>query len=213
MVVTAGGTREAIDPVRFIGNRSSGRQGYALAQAALDAGARVTLITTVDLPVPIGATVVQVESARELHEVVLRESAGVDALIMAAAVADFRPARAAVQKIKKSGGVPTVELTRNPDILEAVSQQPHRPRVTVGFAAETQGLIENAAEKLARKGLDLIVANDVSASDAGFAVETNRVVLLRVDGTRESLPLLGKDEVAARVVREVVKRLNEKQGA
>ncbi len=213
VVVTAGGTREAIDPVRFIGNRSSGRQGYALAQAALDAGARVTLITTVDLPVPIGATVVQVESARELHEVVLRESAGVDALIMAAAVADFRPARAAVQKIKKSGGVPTVELTRNPDILEAVSQQPHRPRVTVGFAAETQGLIENAAEKLARKGLDLIVANDVSASDAGFAVETNRVVLLRVDGTRESLPLLVKDEVAARVVREVVKRLNEKQGA
>ena len=213
VVVTAGGTREAIDPVRFIGNRSSGRQGYALAQAALDAGARVTLITAVDLPVPIGATVVQVESARELHEVVLRESAGVDALIMAAAVADFRPAQVAVQKIKKSGGVPTIELTRNPDILEAVSQQPHRPRVTVGFAAETQGLIENAAEKLARKGLDLIVANDVSASDAGFAVETNRVVLLRVDGTRESLPLLGKDEVAARVVREVAKRLNEKQGA
>ena len=211
VVVSAGGTREAIDPVRFIGNRSSGRQGYALAQAALDAGASVTLITTVDLAAPVGATVVRVESAREMHEAVLRESAGADALIMAAAVADFRPAQAAAHKIKKSGGVPTIELARNPDILEAVSQQPRRPRVSVGFAAETQALLENAGAKLARKGLDLIVANDVSASDAGFAVATNRVVLLHADGTRESLPLLSKEEVAARVVGEVVARLGRRK--
>ncbi len=214
VVVTAGGTREAVDPVRFIGNRSSGRQGHALALAALDAGASVTLITAADLPEPVGARLIKVESAQEMHDAVLRESDGADALIMAAAVADFRPSQAALHKIKKSGGVPTIELARNPDILEAVSQQPHeqRPRVTVGFAAETQGLVENATEKLVRKGLDLIVANDVSASDAGFAVETNRVVLLRADGTRESLPLLGKDEVAARVVAEVVAGLDRKKG-
>ncbi len=209
VMVTAGGTREAIDPVRFIGNRSSGRQGYALAQAALDMGADVVLITTVDLTAPVGATLVKVESAREMEEVVLRESAGVDALIMAAAVADFRPARAAAHKIKKHSGVPTIELSRNPDILEAVSRAAQRPRVTVGFAAETQDLLDNAQEKLTRKGLDLIVANDVSAQDAGFAVETNRVVLLRADGTREELPLMGKDEVAERVVGEVVSLLAE----
>lgn len=211
VVVSAGGTREAVDPVRYLTNHSSGKQGFAIAQAALDAGADVTLITTATLSTPSGAHRIDVQSAQEMLIAVLQECRTADALVMAAAVADFRPAQVATQKIKKQGGAPTLELTPNPDILAAVAQQrrdSNYPRVVVGFAAETQNLLQNAQSKLERKALDLIVANDVSASDAGFAVDTNRVTLLYADGTQESLPLQSKTAVAERVVSEMIQRLN-----
>lgn len=211
VVVSAGGTREAVDPVRYLTNHSSGKQGFAIAQAALDAGAVVTLITTTALPTPPGAHRLDVESAQEMLSAVLQESREADALVMAAAVADFRPANIAAQKIKKESGPLTLELTENPDILTAVAQvrQHNRwPRVVVGFAAETQDLLQNAQSKLKRKALDLIVANDVSASDAGFAVDTNRVTLLAADGTQETLPLQSKTAVAERVITEIIRRLN-----
>ena len=210
VVISAGGTREAVDPVRYLTNHSSGKQGFAIAQAALDAGADVTLITTAALPTPRGAHRLDVESAQEMLAAVLQECQAADALVMAAAVADFRPAQAATQKIKKEGGVPTLTLTPNPDILAEVAQQRRHssyPRVVVGFAAETQNLLQNAQSKLERKALDLIVANDVSASDAGFAVDTNRVTLLYADGTQEALPLQSKTAVAERVVIELIQRL------
>jgi phosphopantothenoylcysteine decarboxylase/phosphopantothenate--cysteine ligase len=210
-VVTAGGTREPLDPVRYLTNRSSGKQGYAVAQAALDAGAEVMLISTVEsLPLPAGAQLQPVETAQEMADAVLAASAEADVLIMAAAVADFRPAQRAGQKIKKEGGVPTVELAANSDILLAVAQQRRRtglPIVVVGFAAETDNLLENAQSKLERKGLNFIVANDVSAADAGFAVDTNRVTLLGVDGWSESLPLMSKADVAEKVIQRVIRAL------
>lgn len=213
VVVTAGGTREAVDPVRYLTNRSSGKQGYAVAQAALDAGAEVTLITTVEgLPLPAGAERVMVESALELADAVLAASATADILIMAAAVADFRPAQAATHKIKKEEGVPTISLAANPDILLAVAEQRRqvgRPIVTVGFAAETDNLLEHAQSKLERKALTFIVANDVSAADAGFAVDTNRVTLLGVDGWSEILPLMSKQDVAEQLIQRIVRALGD----
>ena len=216
VVITAGGTREAIDPVRYLSNHSSGKQGYALAQAALDNGADVVLITTTAaLPAPAGARLVTINSAEEMLAAVIHECADADALIMAAAVADFRPAEVATQKIKKQAtGAPTIELVRNPDILAAVAQQRQargRPHVVVGFAAETENLLENAQSKLEKKHLTLIVANDVSAPDAGFAVDTNRVTLLGADGTRVTLPLLSKQAVAQEVVARVVSALGSKE--
>ncbi len=211
VVVTAGGTHEAVDPVRYLTNRSSGKQGYAVAQAALDAGAEVTLITTVEsLPLPAGAERVMVESALELKDAVLTASAHADILVMAAAVADFRPAQAATHKIKKEEGVPTISLAANPDILLAVAEQRRevgRPIVTVGFAAETDNLLEHAQSKLERKALTFIVANDVSAADAGFAVDTNRVTLLGVDGWSETLPLMSKQEVAEQIIQRIIRAL------
>lgn len=209
VVVTAGGTREAIDPVRFLSNHSSGKQGYAVAQAAADAGGAVVLITTTTaLPTPAGVRRVDVNSAQEMLRAVLHESADADVLIMAAAVADFRPAQVAAQKIKKQGNdVPTIELVRNPDILLEVARQRQagaRPRVVVGFAAETENVLQNAQTKLTQKGLNFLVANDVSASDAGFAVDTNRVTLLGADGTVETLPLMTKAAVAEKIVEKVV---------
>jgi len=212
VVVSAGGTQEPLDPVRVLTNRSSGRQGYALAQAALDAGAQVTLVTApAALTAPVGAKVIRVETARQMLEAVLAESAKADALIMAAAVADFRPKNAAGNKMKKRDGIPQVELEATEDILEAVARQrlalsevegskKKRPKVTVGFAAESQNLLANASEKLKSKDLDLIVANDISASDAGFEVETNRVTLLFENGKQESLPLMSKVEVAETII-------------
>jgi len=216
VVITAGGTREAIDPVRYLSNHSSGKQGYALAQAALDSGADVVLITTTSaLPTPVGARIIAINSAEEMLAVVRHECAAADALIMAAAVADFRPAEVATQKIKKQAtGAPTIELVRNPDILAAVAQQRQaegRPHVVVGFAAETENLLENAQSKLEKKHLTMIVANDVSAPDAGFAVDTNRVTLLGADGTRVTLPLLSKEAVAQEVVARVVSALGSKE--
>ncbi len=208
VVVTAGGTQEPLDPVRFISNRSSGKQGYALAQAALDAGADVVLISApTALPTPIGAQRVDVRTAAEMAGAVLQACSQADALLMAAAVADFRPAQAADQKLKKARGVPTLSLEPTTDILAAVARQRQetgRPRLVIGFAAETQDLLANAQAKLRAKGLDLIVANDVSAPDAGFAVDTNRVTLLAADGNIETLPLLSKVEVAERVIERVI---------
>lgn len=218
VVVTAGGTREAIDPVRFLSNHSSGKQGYALAQAALDAGGSVVLITTTTaLPTPAGVRRVDVDSAQAMLTAVLQECADADVLIMAAAVADFRPAQVAAQKIKKQANdVPTIELVRNPDILLEVAHQRQTtglPTVVVGFAAETENLLQNAQSKLNQKGLDFLVANDVSASDAGFAVDTNRVTLLAADGTMDTLPLLSKAAVAERVIERVCRLLPSPAGA
>jgi phosphopantothenoylcysteine decarboxylase/phosphopantothenate--cysteine ligase len=192
-------------------NRSSGKQGYALAQAALDAGAQVTLITTpAPLTAPIGARLIHVETAKQMLDAVLDESAQSDALIMAAAVADFRPKNLAKDKIKKEGGIPQIELEATEDILKTVAGNgsgKQRPRVLVGFAAESRDLLENATVKLKSKGLDLIAANDISASDAGFASETNRVTLLFADGRKESLPLMGKSEVAEVIMERVASLL------
>jgi phosphopantothenoylcysteine decarboxylase/phosphopantothenate--cysteine ligase len=198
IVITAGGTQEPLDPVRVLTNKSSGRQGYALAQAAVDAGAQVTLITTpTSLIPPVGAHVVHVQTAKQMLDSVLRESNGAYALIMAAAVADFRPKKTAQDKIKKEGGVPQIALEATEDILKTVSGTgTKRPQVVVGFAAESRDLLENASVKLKSKGLDMIVANDISATDAGFSVETNRVTLLFSDGRKESLPLMSKMDVA-----------------
>jgi phosphopantothenoylcysteine decarboxylase/phosphopantothenate--cysteine ligase len=214
IVVTAGGTHEAIDPVRFIGNRSSGKQGFAIAQAAIDRGAQVTLIVGASaLPTPYGANRVDVESAQQMSDAVVTACRDADALIMAAAVADFQAAAQADQKIKKT--TDTVELglqlVRTPDILLAVKaqrDQTSRPRVTIGFAAETQNLLENATSKLRSKGLDLIVANDVSAADAGFAVDTNRVTLLDAGGGVEPLPMLSKAQVAEHILNRLAALLS-----
>lgn len=206
IVITAGGTREAIDPVRFVGNRSSGKQGFALAQAAIDRGANVTLIVgAAALDTPVGAARVDVESAQHMRDAVRDACRDADALIMAAAVADFRPEHAADQKIKKTKDTPGLELrlVRTPDILLAVKQQRESirtPKVVIGFAAETHSLLENAQAKLESKGLDLIVANDVSAQGAGFAVDTNRVTLLDAGGGVEALPVMSKAQVAERVL-------------
>lgn len=211
VIVTAGGTQEPLDPVRVLTNKSSGKQGYALAQAALDAGAQVTLITTpAALTPPVGADVVNVQTAQQMLDAVLAESANADVLVMAAAVADFRPKNSAKDKIKKEGGVPQIQLEATEDILKAVSTKrsgAKRPRVVVGFAAESRDLLENASNKLESKGLDMIAANDISASDAGFAVETNRVTLLFADGHQESLPLMGKMEVAETMIERIAKLL------
>jgi phosphopantothenoylcysteine decarboxylase/phosphopantothenate--cysteine ligase len=200
VVVTAGGTQEPLDPVRVISNRSSGKQGYALAQAAIDLGAQVTLITTpTGLTPPVGARLVPVGTAQEMLEAVSDAVPASDALLMAAAVADFRPKTVAPEKMKKEGGVPQIELEATDDILKRVARQrleTQCPRVVVGFAAESQDLLENALHKLKSKGLDLIAANDISANDAGFAVETNRVTLLFSDGRKEPLPLMNKSDVA-----------------
>jgi len=200
IVVTAGGTQEAIDPVRVITNHSSGKQGYAIAQAALDAGAEVCLITApTAINPPVGARVIKVNSAQSMLDAVLAEPA--DALIMAAAAADFTPKTVAREKMKKRDGIPQIELTAATDILGTISiQQPHLFRKVIGFAAESQDLLENAAEKLRSKKLDLIVANDISAADAGFAVDTNRVIFLFPNGTSEILPLMSKTDVAEKII-------------
>ena len=206
VVVTAGGTHEPLDPVRVLTNRSSGKQGYALAQAALDVGAEVCLISTVNLEPPVGARVVPVRTVQEMLEAVLEESAGADALIMAAAGADFRPKHVAENKLKKKDGIPQIELEAAPDILGTVAglgPEGKRPRVVVGFAAESRNLLENATFKLQSKKLDIIAANDISATDAGFSVDTNRVTLLYPNGRSEKLPLMSKFEVAEIIVARV----------
>jgi phosphopantothenoylcysteine decarboxylase / phosphopantothenate---cysteine ligase len=211
IVITAGGTQEPLDPVRVLTNRSTGKQGYALAQVAMDMGAQVTLITTpTSLIPPVGARLIHVETASQMLEVVLDESAKSDALIMASAVADFRPKNVSKDKIKKESGIPQIELEATEDILKSVAGKRSEngcPRVMVGFAAESRDLLENAANKLKSKGLDFIAANDISAEDAGFAVETNRVTLLFADGHQEALPLMSKMEVAEVILERVAKLL------
>lgn len=207
VVVTAGGTQEPLDPVRVITNLSSGKQGFALAQAALDRGAEVTLISAPTcMPSPVGAQFVGVNTAEEMLGAVLDQCRDADLLIMAAAVADFRPSAAAEKKIKKESGVPTIELEKTADILNAVAESVIRnahPRIVVGFAAESQDLIKNARAKLKSKNLDLIIANDITAKDAGFGVDTNRVTILDAGGGEEILPLMTKDEVAEHILQRV----------
>lgn len=215
VVVSAGGTQEPLDPVRYLTNRSSGKQGFALAQAALDLGARVSLVvgaTAAALPTPTGAERTDVETAAQMAEAVLRLCREADVLIMAAAVADFRPRQVRAHKIKKEREAPQLELEPTPDILLAVAEERRRlgrPAVVVGFAAESEKLRENAQDKLERKSLSMIVANDISAPDAGFAVDTNRVLLLLPGGVVEPLPLMTKGEVAAAVLARVVGLLAE----
>jgi phosphopantothenoylcysteine decarboxylase/phosphopantothenate--cysteine ligase len=208
IVVTAGGTQEAIDPVRMISNRSSGRQGFAIAQAALDMGAQVTLISAPTcLSAPIGAAFVKVRTADEMQQAVLQETRRAHVLIMAAAVADFKPVQTADQKIKKASNLQEIRLEKTQDILLEVSR--HRktdgyPQHIIGFAAESQDLVSNARAKLEEKSLDMIVANDISAQDAGFEVETNRVSFILPGGQIENLPLMDKAEVAEKVLEKVI---------
>ena len=200
VVVTAGGTREAIDPVRFIGNRSSGKQGIAIAREAAARGAKVTLVSTVPVELAAPSEVVRVESAEQMRAAVDAAAAGADIVVMAAAVADFRPVRVADTKIKKAAGIPEVELEPTPDILAGLGERKPPGQVLVGFAAETDDLVANAAAKLARKGADLLVANDVSAPGVGFEHDTNAVVILAADGSTNHVPLSDKREIARAVI-------------
>jgi phosphopantothenoylcysteine decarboxylase/phosphopantothenate--cysteine ligase len=207
VVVTAGGTREPIDPVRFISNYSSGKMGYALAEAARDRGADVTLVTTpTALACPYGVAVVPVETVAQMRDAVLAACEAADALIMAAAVSDYRPADVADRKVKKGPERKAIELVRNADFLLEVPDSV----LKVGFAAETDDLVANAEKKLHQKGLQLIVANDVTTPGAGFAVDTNVVTIIDRSGGAEELPLLPKYEVAQRVLDRVVALLRER---
>ena len=232
IVVSAGGTREPIDPVRFIGNRSTGKMGVAIAEAALARGARVTLVAAnLETTPPAEATTVRVGSAAELRSALHRlthtddGTAGFDALVMAAAVSDFRPANAADTKIERGSSL-TLELEPTPDILGQIariargtdregetSYEPLSPRpYLVGFAAET-GSLDRAADKLRRKGLDLLVANDVAEPGSGFGTDTNRVTILAADGGRDELPLMPKRGVADHILDRVARALDDRDGA
>jgi phosphopantothenoylcysteine decarboxylase/phosphopantothenate--cysteine ligase len=206
IVVSAGGTQEPIDPVRFIGNRSSGKMGFAIAEAARDRGAEVTLVCgVVGLATPYGISRVDVETTQQLGDALRSATADCDALIMAAAPADFRAANAADQKIKRTEAALSVELAPNEDIVASLEGG----FVKVGFAAETRDLIDNARQKIVRKNLDFIAANDVTAEGAGFATDTNRVTLIDRDGNTEALPLMSKADVADRILDRVVTVLGE----
>jgi phosphopantothenoylcysteine decarboxylase/phosphopantothenate--cysteine ligase len=200
IVVTAGGTREPIDPIRYMGNRSSGKMGFALAEAARDRGARVILITapTALMP-PEGMEVIDVESVIDMKEVVDKATAKADALIMAAAPANYVAKNIAPQKIKKEQGSLTIELVRAPDIISEISGS----IIKVGFSAETENLLENARQKLQKKGMDIIVANDVTGAGSGFGADTNKVFIIDKDGNTEDLPLMSKREVAEKVLDRV----------
>ena len=200
IVVTAGGTREAIDPVRYVGNRSTGKMGYAIAEAARNRGAAVSVVTTVDRQSAVGIRDIRVETAAEMLDAVQQECQTADVLVMAGAVADYRPMNVADQKIKKAESdrsSMTIQLEQTTDIIASIDRQQKTGRlVKVAFAAETQDLIDNARRKIEAKGADFIVANDVSAADSGFAVDTNQVTILDASGLEESLPVLSKYEVA-----------------
>ena len=206
VVVTAGGTREPIDPVRFVGNRSSGKQGHALAQEAADRGAKVTLVTTTRLPVADAVDVVPVETAAEMAAAVESLSGAADVVVMAAAVADFRPVKVADRKLKKRDGVPEIVLEPTVDILAELGKRKRPGQTLVGFAAETDDLRKNATSKLGAKGADVIVANDVSAPGVGFEHDTNQVTLLFPDGTAREVPLADKRAVARHVFNAVLER-------
>jgi phosphopantothenoylcysteine decarboxylase/phosphopantothenate--cysteine ligase len=212
VLVTAGGTQEAIDPVRAISNRSSGKQGYALAQSAIDLGADVTLISApTSLTAPVGCEAIPVTSAQEMLQAVIAHAPRADVLLMAAAVADFRPENSSHEKIKRANGVPNIKLIANPDVLLELSKlNSKKPYLIVGFAAESQDLLANAQQKLKAKDLDLIVANDISATDAGFEVDTNRILLLDRSGLREQLPLMSKEDAADAVLLKVIDLLKQK---
>ena len=209
IVVTAGGTQELVDPVRCLTNRSSGKMGYALAEAARDRGAQVVLVSAPSsLPRPIGMDAVNVGTAQEMHEAVKKAVTKADALIMAAAVADYQPKNVSGSKIKKESMQNlTLELVKTPDILSEVKGK----FIRVGFAAESENVIDNARKKLEQKNLDLIVANDITAADSGFDVDTNKVTLIDRTGKAEELPLLSKREVAEKVLDRVAGMMGKKE--
>lgn len=200
IVVTAGGTREPLDPIRFLGNRSSGRMGYALARAARDRGAQVVLISTTGQPAPFGVEWVPVQTAAEMGDATLEAFGRADVLLMAAAVADYRPATTASEKIKKAEGPIALDLVRTTDILAQVADRRRADQVVVGFAAETQDLLQNAREKLRRKRLDLIVANDARQA---MGADTNQVTLIAADGSIQELPVMAKEAVAEQILDRV----------
>jgi phosphopantothenoylcysteine decarboxylase/phosphopantothenate--cysteine ligase len=204
VLVTAGPTQEAVDPVRFLSNRSSGKMGYSVVEAALARGASVTLITgPVSITPPKGARTIPVRSAAEMYRAVQDNLDQATIVVMAAAVADYRPAHVNQQKIKKNGGALVLELEPTDDILASVAGGAGS-QIVIGFAAETENLIENATQKLNQKGADLMVANDVSANDSGFDVDTNRIALVSSEGVIE-LPLLSKSEAAQRIIDAAMK--------
>ncbi len=209
VVVSAGGTREPLDPVRVITNRSSGKMGYALAEAARDMGASVTLVSTSEtLDTPPAVEMVRVETALEMRNAIEEACRGADALIMAAAVSDYRAAEASPHKMKKTGGTLSLTLVQNPDILASVEG----PTVRVGFAAESRDLLENAKGKLIAKGLDMIVANDITESGSGFGADTNKAAILTADGEVHQLPMISKLELAHRVLEQVSNIFTTKEG-
>ena len=202
IVVTAGGTQEPIDPVRYIGNRSSGKMGYAIAEAARDRGAKVTLVTApTALSDPTGMEVIYIESVKEMKEAVGKACANTDALIMAAAPADYVPKSRATRKIKKGAESLILELVKAPDILSEVQGD----FLKIGFSAETEDLIENTRKKLQEKNCDLFVGNDVTEDGSGFGVDTNKVVFIYRNGDVEEMPLMTKTEVAEKILDRVVK--------
>jgi phosphopantothenoylcysteine decarboxylase/phosphopantothenate--cysteine ligase len=207
IIITAGGTQEPIDPVRHIGNRSSGKMGYALAEAARDRGAKVTLVSaSSNLPIPASVEVIPVQTALQMREKILKATQKADILIMAAAVADYRPITTSKNKLKKEKSPQmTLELVRNPDILSEVKGK----LIKVGFAAESGNLIRNAKAKLKGKNIDLVVANDITAMDSGFDVDTNKVVLIDRKGNKEDLPLMLKSEVAHKILDKVAELIKE----
>jgi phosphopantothenoylcysteine decarboxylase/phosphopantothenate--cysteine ligase len=213
VLVTAGGTREPIDPVRLIGNRSTGKQGHAIADEAAARGADVVLVTTARRPTAAAVQVIEVETASEMEAAVLARSADADVVVMAAAVADFRPKAPAEEKIKKHDGVPEVVLEPTTDILAALGERKRPGQVLVGFAAETSDVRERAAVKLRQKHVDLIVANDVSAPGVGFEHDTNSVLLIDPHGLEQNVPLTDKREVARLVLDAVVSRLSSRSEA
>ena len=215
VVVSAGGTREALDPVRFITNRSSGKQGHAIAVAAARRGAEVTLVTSSPLVLPpdvaSAVTRMDVESAADMEHAVGASAEGADVVVMAAAVADFRPKRPAGTKLSKEEGIPKLVLEPTPDILAGLAARRAPGQVLVGFAAETHDALDRGRRKLARKGVDLLVVNDVSAPGAGFDHDTNAVVILGADGSTTEIPLTSKDAVANAVLDRVIVHHNEKR--
>ncbi len=210
VIVTAGPTREYLDPVRFISNRSSGKMGYAVAEAARDRGAEVLLISgPATAAPPTGVETQYIETTLELQDAILERFDQTDIVVMAAAVADYRPQAFSSNKIKKTTDHLTIPLEQNPDIAQALGKRKNSGQITVGFAAETDDLLENAQKKLIKKNCDLIVANDVLAEGAGFEGDTNIVTLLDQSGRREQLPLLSKREVADRILDRVVTLIQE----
>lgn len=204
VLVTAGGTREPIDAVRVIANRSSGRQGHAVAEEAVSRGASVVLVTAAEIAAPEGAEVVRVETAQQMHDAVMAQWSTCDVAVMAAAVADFRPMEPASNKMKKEAGAPRIVLEPTPDILASMGASKRAGQTLVGFAAETDDMVANATKKIAKKNLDLIVANDVSAPGVGFSHPTNAVTILGSDGTRVDVALSDKRLVARAVLDSVV---------
>jgi phosphopantothenoylcysteine decarboxylase/phosphopantothenate--cysteine ligase len=217
IVVSAGGTREPLDPVRFITNRSSGKQGHAIAVAAARRGATVTLVTSSPLPLPSDVTAavtrLEVETAADMERAVGAAAEAADVIVMAAAVADFRPKASADSKLSKEDGVPELVLEPTPDILAGLARRRGEGQVLVGFAAETHDALERGRRKLERKGVDLLVVNDVSAPGAGFDHDTNAVVIIEAGGTTTEIPLTSKDAVANAVLDRVIAHHNEKRSS